>query len=168
MNNKIPIIFNPKLKNNACYITDDSVMGGLSKGNFELINEVMIFSGDISKDNNGGFTSIFQPITNLSSNIDTIKIRIVGDGNRYQLRVKTNVIEDIPGYKVEFLTKKNIIETHSFKLSDFQASIKGQIISNAPELTPFAISHVGFLINSKVAKNFILSIYLVEFSQSHH
>jgi hypothetical protein len=47
-------------------IEDDGVMGGLSKGRFQLNNEGhATFSGNVSLENNGGFSSVqwnFDPI----------------------------------------------------------------------------------------------------------
>jgi len=167
MSDEVSVVFNPNQGDDEYYITNDSVMGGLSKGNIKLIDDVMCFSGDISKENNGGFTSVFQKITLPSDNIHWITIRVVGDGNRYQLRIKGHIMGYEQGYKIDFITNNNassnVYETHTFKLSDFQASVKGRIISNAPMLMPSAISHVGFLINSAVPTRFKLSIHDIEF-----
>ncbi len=168
MNNKVSVMFNPSNDNNECYVTNDSVMGGLSIGNIDLINHTMFFYGDISKDNNGGFTSVFQRLPLLSSSIKTVTIRVAGDGNCYQLRIKTADVGDGQGYKIDFCTTANVIETHTFKLSDFQASLKGTIIPNAPTLTSSIISHVGFLIASDAPKRFHLSIYSIEFNDLGH
>lgn len=173
MSNKVPVMFKPNQDNNECYITNDSVMGGLSTGNVELVNDVVVFSGVISKDNNGGFTSVFQALPSLPENLNLITIKVAGDGNRYQLRMKATVMGYEQGYKIDFMTNNNAdtdtkstaLETHVFKFSDFQASVKGRLIPNAPTLTSSVISHVGFLINSGVPTSFNLSIHAIEFHQ---
>lgn len=73
-------------------IVDDVVMGGRSSGNFTLSeNGHGLFSGTISLENNGGFSSVRYRMdqTPLDSN-STIRIRLKGDGNRYQFRLKHN------------------------------------------------------------------------------
>ena len=40
------------------YIVNDGVMGGLSKGEFSIENKLAVFKGEVSTDNNGGFTMI--------------------------------------------------------------------------------------------------------------
>jgi len=165
------VMFNKNSDKNECYITNDSVMGGLSIGNIEVIDDVMVFSGVISKDNNGGFTSVFKKLPSLSRDVQSITIRVVGDGNHYQLRVKAKIMGYEQGYKIDFITnssvqssaENSVLETYTFQLSDFKASVKGRIIPHAPALTSSVISHVGFLINSAVPTDFNLSIHAIEF-----
>jgi hypothetical protein len=68
-------------------ITNDGVMGGKSKGHFLLIKNQGLFTGDISLDNNGGFSSVFRKLEPLSSDLETVIIDIQGDGLAYQLRM---------------------------------------------------------------------------------
>ena len=67
----------------AWQVVDDSVMGGLSKGNFksDKKNGNLIFAGNLSLENNGGFSSIRsnQLLVDLSD-FKGIKIKTRGDG----------------------------------------------------------------------------------------
>ena len=146
-------------------VTNDSVMGGLSLGYTQLTKETFIFSGNISTDNNGGFTSVFKSVPKLSANIKSITLRIMGDGNLYQLRVRSQVMGYDVAYKIELPTQPNVIATHRVHLADFTASFRGRTIDNAPLLKATTISHLGFLIASTKKKNFSLSVYAIEFDQ---
>ena len=146
-------------------VTNDSVMGGLSLGYTQLTKETFIFSGNISTDNNGGFTSVFKRVPTLSENIKSITLRIMGDGNLYQLRVKSQVMGYDVAYKSELVTQPNTIATHKVYLVDFTASFRGRIIDNAPILKATTISHLGFLMAAKKKQNFSLSIYAIEFDE---
>jgi hypothetical protein len=46
-------------------ITNDSVMGGKSAGHFILQQNYALFSGNISLENNGGFSSVYRSISPL-------------------------------------------------------------------------------------------------------
>ena len=72
-------------------VEDDAVMGGRSKGRL-IINEAgnAVFSGDLSLENKGGFSSVkyaFPPIR--VSDCQAIVLGLKGDGKRYQLRVES-------------------------------------------------------------------------------
>ena len=66
---------------------DDVVMGGVSASNFKIVGNVAVFSGNVSTDNNGGFTSVrsrnFNPPLDLAG-YEGIEIRLKGDGKRYK------------------------------------------------------------------------------------
>jgi NADH dehydrogenase [ubiquinone] 1 alpha subcomplex assembly factor 1 len=144
-------------------VTNDGVMGGLSLGYTQLENETFIFSGKVSTENNGGFTSVFKKVPELSDNIKSISICIMGDGKPYQLRVRSQVMGYELAYKIGFSTRLNTLETHTFNLANFKASFRGRNIDNAPILTATSISHVGFLVTAEQTQNFSLSVCGIEF-----
>lgn len=86
-------------------IVDDVVMGGKSNGNFNLNKDGnAVFSGNVSLENNGGFSSVqykFKPIA--IQNSKSINIKLKGDGNSYQFRLKKD-LNDYYSYKKEFNT----------------------------------------------------------------
>lgn len=147
-------------------ITNDGVMGGLSFGKVSMIDNNVVFSGTISTDNNGGFTSVFRTLSPLSNNVETIRISVIGDGNTYQLRLRSQVQGYILAYKAYFSTSPNKMETHIIKLTDFKASFRGRDINNAPLLKASSVKQVGFLFTVKQPQNFSLSIKSIEFLNS--
>ena len=72
-------------------IEDDGVMGGVSKGTFSRDPDgYAFFSGDVSLENDGGFSSVqcyFDPID--VSPYRTAVIRIKGDGKNYRFIVES-------------------------------------------------------------------------------
>ena len=70
---------------------DDVVMGGVSESTFNTRDNVGIFSGTISTENNGGFagcrSKALTPALNLSKS-RCIKLRVRGDGQRYKFIVR--------------------------------------------------------------------------------
>ena len=143
-------------------VTNDGVMGGLSSGQVAVINDNIHFSGQIAIDNNGGFTSVFMPI-DVPDNTATIRITVIGDGNNYQFRFRSEVQGYMLAYKMYFTTSPNKAVTHTFKLSEFKASFRGRDISNAPLLQASSIAAMGFLFSAKQPQQFSLSILSIDF-----
>ena len=151
-------------------ITNDSVMGGLSIGKTIIDNQSLVFSGSISPENSGGFTSTFSEIPVLHESVNAITVVVKGDGKSYQLRVNTLVEGYELAYKTNIETQKDEVRTHTFYLSDFEASFRGRSITYAPTLSATSISHVGFLLSLtqsslKTVMGFKLTVYSIKF---HH
>jgi len=67
----------------------DGVMGGLSTGNVQTRNGKMLFYGETSLANNGGFSSIRAELApGALTGMDTLKMRVRGDGREYILGVR--------------------------------------------------------------------------------
>jgi len=71
-------------------VVNDGVMGGLSKGATQLNQNGMCFSGELSLKNNGGFSSIRQQVDMNLSDCQGVRIRLLGDGRTYQLRLESD------------------------------------------------------------------------------
>lgn len=69
---------------------NDTVMGGRSAGAPEIRNGVLHFSGTLSLENNGGFSSIRHATDLDLSGRTGIRLRVLGDGRPYQLRLHTD------------------------------------------------------------------------------
>jgi len=77
----------------AWQIVDDGVMGGLSKGNFksDKKNGSLIFTGNLSLENNGGFSSIRSNSLLIDlSDFKGIRIKTRGDGRKYKIRLESD------------------------------------------------------------------------------
>ncbi len=73
-------------------VVDDGVMGGLSQGRREIGEDgVLRFSGTLSLENNGGFSSLRTGIVEMDlSDADGLVLRVKGDGRTYQVRFSTD------------------------------------------------------------------------------
>lgn len=71
---------------------NDGVMGGLSKGGLVINKEKrLIFSGEISLENNGGFSSIRSGGKTLDlSKYAGLEIKVKGDGRKYYLTARSD------------------------------------------------------------------------------
>lgn len=159
----IMINFTEQQSVNSWRITNDGVMGGKSAGRFVFNQNKGIFLGDISLDNNGGFSSVFREIEPLVEDLKTVTIDIEGDGLRYQLRMVVNLNGYRLAYKHNVETVAGQRDKLTFTLADFQASFRGRSIDNAPILKSEDIREVGFLVTRKTAGAFSLSVFSLNF-----
>lgn len=162
-NKKAYMIDFSKQENGRWRITNDGVMGGLSNGEMTFAQDHGIFSGSISLDNNGGFSSVFRAVDNLPQSYKKLVINTEGDGQAYQLRLIIYVNGYRLAYKHDFKTVANKRENHIFELADFKATFRGRAIPNAPLLNSEDIKEVGFLMTKKVPGQFALSIFTLSF-----
>ncbi len=89
---------------------DDVVMGGVSESSIRLIDDAVLFSGNVSTQNSGGFASVrtrnFDPPLNLAG-YDGIELRVKGDGQRYKFILRTESKWDGVSYCYSFDTEKD-------------------------------------------------------------
>lgn len=145
-------------------VVNDSVMGGISQSRPEITDRnTVVFSGNVSLENNGGFASIRHVAEPFGLDAGRgILVRVKGDGKKYQLRVRTSDRFDGMAYKVDFQTVKDGWREFRFPWSDFDATFRGRTIEDAPMLKPFNIRQVGFLIADKQEGSFHLEIAAIE------
>lgn len=143
------------------YVVDDGVMGGRSLGNFATAKEGhAVFSGDVSLENNGGFSSIryrMRPL--IAKPYTSIAMRIKGDGKNYQLRVKSETA-DYFSYVGEILTTGDW-QTVVFNFEDLYPVFRGRELYK-PNYPGDQLGEIGFLIGNKEAEKFDLKLDWIE------
>lgn len=138
-------------------IVDDNVMGGRSNGKI-LLNEDghAVFMGDVSLDNNGGFSSVRYSMEPQDIREYTkVVLRVKGDGLRYQLRLKPNKY-DRHSY-IQYFTTHGEWQTIEIELSSFYATFRGRLL-DMPHFHNDILSEVAFLVGNKKAESFRLEI----------
>ncbi len=138
-------------------VEDDGVMGGLSKGSFSINQEGLgIFSGNVTLENNGGFSSVqryFDPID--VSAFRSVCLRVKGDGKQYQFIVEAE--KNAWHYYVhEFLAGEEW-QTVEIPLADMYPVRRGDRLG-LPNFPGETLSQVRFLIGNGVAEPFRLEI----------
>ena len=128
--------FNAESNISKWVILDDIVMGGKSDGNFTLNKKGNgVFSGVISLDNNGGFSSVrYRLDKKCLKKYSKFIIKIKGDGKAYQFRAKK-----YPAFRGRILNMKN-----------YQGK---------------QLQEIAFLIGNKKNESFKLEIDEIEVSQ---
>ncbi len=152
-------IFNFPLPSNIqnWRVVDDTVMGGKSSGSFKINEKGFgVFEGSISLENNGGFSSLRYRFEKIEVKLVTkICITLLGDGKRWQFRIKSN-IEDDYSY-ISFFSTSGSWQTIEIPLKDMYAWFRGKQL-NLPNFSNDYIEEIGFLIGNKKAEKFKLVI----------
>ena len=148
---------------------DDRVMGGVSRSMSGMLSSGhFAFAGDMSLANNGGFASVRAPLRlpeSVHSNNHIIRIKIQGDGKRYQLRFRTSSRFDGASYTVSFATKPNEVLSYEFNLADFKATWRGRLIADAPPLTWTDVRQIGLMLTDKQSGEFALVIHEITWQE---
>lgn len=84
--------FNREADISAWRVVNDTVMGGRSSAKFRMSKEGHgEFTGSVSLENNGGFSSVRYRFSQMEVGSYTkLVLRLKGDGKQYQIRVKDN------------------------------------------------------------------------------
>lgn len=141
-------------------IVDDVVMGGRSNGRFSIDKDGNgVFWGNVSLENNGGFSSVQYPLNMKASKDSKVSIRLKGDGKDYQFRIKSNRNTNY-SYITSFKTSGDW-ETIVINLKDLYPSFRGQVM-NMPNFTGNSIEEIVFLISNKKNESFSLLLDKIE------
>ncbi|MEM7147270.1 MAG: CIA30 family protein [Verrucomicrobiota bacterium] len=145
---------------------NDGVMGGVSRGNSKIRNNTLFFSGTLSLENNGGFSSVRQPTDLDLEGFKGIRLRVKGDGRTYQLRLQTDSrYRDWPvSYSGDFKTKKGKWIEVGVPFSSLRQSFRGRNLSDYP-FDPANIELIGLIIADKKPGPFALE---VEWIKAYH
>ena len=143
------------------YVVDDVVMGGRSNGDFSINAEGNgVFSGFVTTENNGGFSSIrcrFQKIPTSPGNV--INLFIKGDGKEYQLRIK----DDTRSYYSYITTFKTSGEWEkiTIPLKSLYPSFRGRTL-DYPNYNSESFEEISILIGNKKKETFKLILDKIE------
>jgi len=142
-------------------VVDDVVMGGRSNGNFQLNKEGKgVFSGKVSLDNNGGFSSVRHGFNKLNiEKFKSIVLKIKGDGKKYQFRIK-HKSSDYASYITSFSSSGEWQEIE-IPLNSMYPSFRGRKLDE-PNFFHKYIEEVTFLIANKKNEDFMLLIDKIE------
>jgi NADH dehydrogenase [ubiquinone] 1 alpha subcomplex assembly factor 1 len=142
---------------------NDGVMGGVSKGGPELKDGSLHFSGVLSLENDGGFSSAQADMKYDFSGKSGIVVRVKGDGRTYQFRLATDARyrgSEI-SYWAEFETKKGEWVEVKIPFGEFSPSHHGRQL-DGPPLDVSKIEQVRFLIGDGKAGPFSMEVDWVD------
>lgn len=136
-------------------------MGGRSSGEFAISEDGHgLFEGNVSMENNGGFSSVRYPLPDMPVETDSkLRILLKGDGKAYQIRVK-HVRRYEYSYIHEFETTGNWQEIE-IPLGDMYPVYRGRRMNRA-NFNHGSIDELAFLIGNGRAQTFRLLIDKIE------
>lgn len=152
-------IFNFKSDSNLSNwtVVDDVVMGGRSDGRFKINSDGHgEFSGMVSLENNGGFSSVRHSFKTVNSAAySKFVIRLKGDGKEYQFRVKANG-NSRHSYIYKFKTSGDW-QTIEIPFSEMSPSFRGYTLDMG-NFNGNQMEQIAFLVGNKKAESFQLLI----------
>jgi monofunctional biosynthetic peptidoglycan transglycosylase len=147
--------FNSKEQSEGWRIINDGVMGGLSSSTAEISDSgTLVFTGNVSLENNGGFASVrgAGKIYDFS-NHEGIRLRIKGDGKRYAFTLNSSNSFGSPGHKSSFDTEDGKWIEVELPFDTFWPVLRW-----SGQLRLDYITSVGFLISDKQEGGFRLEV----------
>ena len=139
---------------------NDTVMGGVSDSASTWVDGHLVFSGNLSLDNNGGFTSTFGPIDEqlpaLMSGANAIVVTARGDSQTYLMQIRNN---DNTRYIQRFTTVADIEQSYILPIADF-VSVDWRLspIAGAAPMDIANIVQIGFYLLDKQVGPFEIAI----------
>ena len=142
-------------------VVNDVVMGGESSSTIKLNEEGHgVFEGNISLDNNGGFSSVrYRFPKKQLQQYSRIMIKVQGDGKQYQLRIKADSNEYY--YYIMPFSTTGIWQEIEIPLRDFYPSFRGRKL-NQPNFSKDTLEEITFLIGNKKRESFKILIDKIE------
>lgn len=140
-------------------IQNDTVMGGVSNSRTEWIDGQLIFAGDLSLDNNGGFCSMRGPVSAdfgaLAAGATALTLTATGDDQVYVVQVRTD--RDLFVQRVTIAGGDE--DTYVLPFADFTATdFMLDTITPLEPLDPGAILQIAVYILDKQEGPFRLAI----------
>ena len=136
-------------------VINDGVMGGVSTSRLRSTNGAMVFEGEVSLENNGGFASLRGPVRFLAESA-ALLLTARGDGQRYKLTLKLDDSTGTAQYQAAFVAPREW-QTLRFKPADFAASFRGRAVA-APIVRLVDVQYVGLLISDKQSGAFRIEL----------
>jgi monofunctional biosynthetic peptidoglycan transglycosylase len=131
------------------FVVNDTVMGGVSRSTVQS-QEVVRFSGELSLEQNGGFTSMRAALPEEAmAEATALQLELRGDGRTYDVTLRRS---DVPlragSYRVQVETQAGQVNQVVLPLSAFRPTSFGRPVSGAPALdaNPGAIDTLGVLL----------------------
>jgi len=141
---------------------NDGVMGGLSAGGMSQSDEGLKFSGTLSLENNGGFSSVRRLVSEDLSNATGVRIQVRGDGREYQFRIRQSAGFDGVAWRAVFSSSEEWQQI-DIPLDQFTPVFRGRKVPQAGPVVPSGIQQIGFMLADKSAGRFELEIRSIEF-----
>lgn len=145
---------------NSWNVVNDDVMGGVSDSQIDVgENNSLLFSGEVSLENNGGFATLRSPTDNYDfSNYKGFYIKVKGDGKTYSLSFRQTKYFTGYNYNQKFETRKDQWQVFEFPFDDFNLKYYGREVENFDSPDKKSIKQISILISDKQEGPFQLEI----------
>ena len=136
-------------------IVNDGVMGGLSSSSVSVNDDKIIFTGNVSLENNGGFASLRSPVKEYNfEGYVGIELKIKGDGKCFSISMKETSYFTGYFYTTTFETKKDEWIVVHIPFNQFKLYYFGQETNSNKKIPLNNIKEISLLIGDKQAGEF--------------
>jgi len=144
----------------------DGVMGGRSSGELVTTDTSIIFKGEVSLENNGGFSSIRTSNTEFDlSPFTAVTIRYRLTGQQFAFRLSQYRRFYRPSFRVILPATNNEWSTIMIKLASLEKARLGEVLEGSPSQEDLAsVIRLGFISNDKKAGEFEFEIDFIKFT----
>ncbi len=140
---------------NRWRIVNDGVMGGLSSSKATIKDDKIIFSGNVSIENNGGFASLRSPVKDYDfSEFTGLELKLKTDGKRYSISMKETSYFTGYFYTKSFETKKDEWIVVRIPFNEFKLYYFGQETNSNEKIPLNNIKEISLLIGDKQVGEF--------------
>ena len=151
-------------------VINDGVMGGISRSEVianqaGMLVQGLLFRGQISLENNGGFASARCRFTQGFAGTDGFRLTVRGDGRSYQFRLRADEHSSSIAWQAVFPTdgSQQVID---LSLTAFKPVFRGRRAEHAGELDPTEMHMLGFMLADRQPGTFALEVHSIEALQS--
>lgn len=143
-------------------VINDDVMGGRSTAQVDAFGSGLRFEGDLSLENNGGFSSTRRLLPEAPAGADGVRLEVRGDGRDYQFRLRQDQRFDGVAWRAPFRATDDwqVIE---LRFDQFEPVFRGRPVPEAGLPDPAQVNQVGFMISDRREGHFALEVRRLEF-----
>lgn len=143
---------------------NDGVMGGRSRGGgVNTGQKTILFTGDISLENGGGFASIrSKPNPMNLDGASGLIVKARGDGRNYWVGLRTGGKFPGAAYRADLPTAKGEWTTTFIPISDFKEQVWGMLVPDSSPINPAGITSVGITLADKKAGPFEFELEFIK------
>lgn len=163
---KLKINFGENKNKNNWRVVNDGVMGGLSKGSLSFTENSAFFSGTVSLENNGGFSSFRSDFSDKDlSEYSRVSLKYKSSGISMAMTIQVSEVWYVPNFKKELPSTKGNWKVLTINLDEFQKHYIGKPMEDMMKKNDIKeIVRIGFITNEKKAGEFSFEIDYLEFS----
>ncbi len=142
----------------------DGVMGGRSSGKITLEDDHLLFSGEVSLANNGGFSSMRAPWKAYDLSLySTVTLRSRATGQSFYLTMQHHAEWYRPGHRLHY-KKSDEWVTVTYPLADLQETRIGEATGQSIDADVLSqIKRMGIITGDKKACEFVIELDYIEF-----
>jgi monofunctional biosynthetic peptidoglycan transglycosylase len=152
-------------------VINDGVMGGRSSSEV-IVNPAgpllqgLLFRGQISLENNGGFASARCRFTQGFAGTSAFRLVVRGDGRNYQFRLRADERPGSIAWQAVFSTDGSRRQLIDIPLDAFDPVFRGRRMEQAGKLEPAEMYWLGFMLADRRPGNFAIEVHRIEAMQN--